>query len=106
MQLCRREDLRNKSAKYLYNNCTLCADHFEADQFLNKDRRDKLTWTAVPTVFAVPNAPKLLAPKRRAPLMRSTVELHHTEKRVKKSGNKYAGHFRHNFFYFVLVVYV
>ena len=36
VQNTRRADLLDQSADYLYNNCVLCAEHFEDGQFMNK----------------------------------------------------------------------
>ena len=39
-----------KSVKYLYNNCNLCAVHFENVSFQNK-LRNRLNESAVPSIF-------------------------------------------------------
>lgn len=50
--------------------CTLqylCAKHFEESQFTNKKYKDRLNWNAVPTLFEMPNPPKLIKGKRKHP---------------------------------------
>jgi uncharacterized membrane protein YagU involved in acid resistance len=56
---------------------------------MNPLTRNKLIWNAVPSIFAVPNAPKLLESRRRPPLKRDIPnQLPHSEKKVKLSGTK------------------
>ena len=64
VQNCRRKDLMDKSPEYLSKNITLCIDHFEAASYNPGSNRLKLT--AVPTLFNVPNPPKMKEMKRRA----------------------------------------
>ena len=47
---CRRADLQGREASYLYDNCCICAEHFESSQFMNLAARNKLVWNAVPTL--------------------------------------------------------
>jgi hypothetical protein len=61
---CRRQDLLNKTTKYLYNNCRLCANHFEDVMFLNF-QKNRLKPDAKPTLFDIPNPPAKIGPKRR-----------------------------------------
>jgi len=65
VQNTRRDDLLNRSHVYLNNNCRLCAEHFEEDQFSNRMTKNRLKWNAVPTLFNVPNPPKTLSTPRR-----------------------------------------
>ena len=60
---CRREDLLNKTTKYLYNNCRLCANHFEDVMFLNF-QKNRLKPDAKPTIFDIPNPPAQIGSKR------------------------------------------
>ena len=32
---CRRDDLMKKDANYLYNQCRMCDEHFDASQFMD-----------------------------------------------------------------------
>ena len=74
VQNCRREDLRGKSAEYLYKNCVLCSLHFEECQFMNAQARNSLVWNAVPTKFPeIPNPPPQLASKRHQPTPRKSL---------------------------------
>ena len=66
----RRADLLDKTTNYLYG-LVLCAQHFEANQFMNPSERNKLIWNAVPTLFWYPNPPARLAQKRPAPTART-----------------------------------
>ena len=61
--LCRRKDLMNKEAEYLYKNCQMCAEHFE-DMFAN-DLKNRLQPQAKPALFNIPNAPPTVVSKRR-----------------------------------------
>lgn len=38
--------------------------------FMNSDKKNRLVWDAVPTVFSVPNPPKLVTLKRKCPFPR------------------------------------
>ena len=54
------------SSQELYKNYRLCAEHFEDDQFMNKEAKNKLIHSAVPTIFkGVPNPPLSITPKRK-----------------------------------------
>ncbi|XP_046841870.1 52 kDa repressor of the inhibitor of the protein kinase-like [Xenia sp. Carnegie-2017] len=65
VQNTRRQDLLNKTANYLYNNCKLCAEHFEECMFLNFEK-SRLKVLAKPTLFNIPNPPRAVGQKRRA----------------------------------------
>ena len=65
VQMTRREDLRGKSATYLNKNCRLCEKHFECSQFYNAASRDRLLPFAIPTLFEIPNPPRMLDCGRR-----------------------------------------
>uniref|UniRef100_UPI00358FEABB 52 kDa repressor of the inhibitor of the protein kinase-like n=1 Tax=Myxine glutinosa TaxID=7769 RepID=UPI00358FEABB len=67
VQNTRKDDLLNRSPVYLSNNCRLCAEHFEEDQFSNRMTKNRLKWNAVPTLFNVPNPPKALSTPRKSP---------------------------------------
>lgn len=56
VQNSRRDDLRNIPVHKLYNY-ELCSNHFEESQFTNKEKKNRLIQTAVPTLFDVPNPP-------------------------------------------------
>lgn len=73
---CRRSDLDKlrKQTLYLYESCRLCADHFEDTQFMNPRLRNRLTSTAVPTIFKVPNPPLPLKSIRKSPRKRLFVK--------------------------------
>ena len=73
VQRSRRKDLIGKSVSYLYGNCKLCGEHFEINQFMNKDKRNKLIPAAVPSVFNVPNPPKKVTLTRPLPTKRAVV---------------------------------
>jgi hypothetical protein len=73
VQATRREDLRKKSCEYLNANCLLRAEHFKPSQFVNVNTRNKLVWNASPTVFSVPNPPRLLESKRKPPAKRHAI---------------------------------
>ena len=45
----------DKSVEYLFNNCTLCAKHFEDEAFMNVKQKKKLVWSAIPTIFDMSN---------------------------------------------------
>ena len=63
VQLCRRADLAGKSLEYLYENVTLCSEHFEASQYYSGGSK-RLRRDAVPTLFDVPNPPKPVTSRR------------------------------------------
>jgi RNase P subunit RPR2 len=89
MQLSRREDLRNKSAEYLYVNCRLCEKHFENSQFYNAATKTKLLPYAVPTLFDVPNPPRLISSSRRTLCKRCAPQatLVNVKRRKRSRGN-------------------
>lgn len=51
----------------------LCSNHFEDSQFMNKDAKNKLIWSAIPTLFDVPNPPSKLT-SIRVPVKRHIEE--------------------------------
>lgn len=53
-----------KDEKYLSKNCKLCAHHFEEIMF-RSSAKNRLKEDAIPTIFAIPNPPKLVGTKRR-----------------------------------------
>ena len=71
---CRRQDLEKKDARYLYNNCRICSNHFE-DSMFRGSLKNRLKEDAVPTIFSVPNPPKSTGSKRRL-LFRNTPPRH------------------------------
>ena len=88
VQNTRRVDLRNITPLYLSTNCRLCSEHFELEQFSNKRTKNRLNWNAVPTIFKVPNAPKLLSSPRRPldlhwPSLHLNCGIHHSVARLK-----------------------
>ena len=62
--LTRRQDLLKKPAKYLYQNCKLCSEHFEECMFSNV-AKTRLKRDAKPTLFNIPNAPAKIGLKRK-----------------------------------------
>ncbi len=52
----RRDKLLEKGLQYCNKYIYFCPDHFEPSQFMN-DKKNKLVWNAVPSLFAVPNPP-------------------------------------------------
>ena len=68
---CRRDDLMKKDANYLYNQCRMCDEHFDASQFMDPASKCSLVWDAIPTIFPVRNPQHLLTPKRKAPTHRA-----------------------------------
>ena len=62
---CRRQDLLNKTSKYLYVNCRLCSEHFEDCMFVNSTTKNRLTSKARPSIFNIANAPPTIGRKRR-----------------------------------------
>ena len=68
---CRRDDLMKKDANYLYNQCRMCDEHFDASQFMDQASKRSLVWDAIPTIFPVRNPQHLLTPKRKAPTHRA-----------------------------------
>jgi hypothetical protein len=69
----RTEGLSKKSVSELNQHYLLCAEHFEPSQFMNSEQRRSLVHNALPTLFSVPNPPKVLQNKRPAPTERSHV---------------------------------
>ncbi len=72
----RREDLIIKpwpdetweqAVQRMNRNKFLCGNHFEESQFMNATLKNSLIWSAVPTIFDIPNKPKPITPKRKAP---------------------------------------
>ena len=53
-----------KTSKYLYNNCKLCANHFEDCMFKNVEK-NRLKEDAKPTLFDHANPPRKVSQKRR-----------------------------------------
>ena len=47
----RRKDLDGTTAEYRNKNVRVCSEHFTRECFMN-DKRQQLTWTAVPTLFS------------------------------------------------------
>ena len=39
---CRRDDLMKKDANYLYNQCRMCEEHFDASQFMDPASKGSL----------------------------------------------------------------
>ena len=68
---CRRDDLMKKDANYLYNQCRMCDEHFDASQFMDTASKHSLVWDAIPTTFPVRHPQHLLTPKRKAPTHRA-----------------------------------
>ena len=68
---CRRDDLMKKDANYLYNQCRMCDEHFDASQFMDPASKRSLVWDAIPTIFPGRNPQHLLTPKRKAPTHRA-----------------------------------
>ena len=64
----RKADLEKYSSEHLYNCYTLCANHFEDNQFMNCAKRNSLIHNADPTIFDEPNPPPLLTPNRSLPV--------------------------------------
>ena len=66
----RTQSLDDKTPQQLNAGYLLCAEHFEQSQFMNM-LRNSLIHCAVPTIFEVPNPPKLLSSQREAPRERT-----------------------------------
>ena len=62
----RTKSLDDRSPQQLNANFLLCAEHFEPSQFMST-ARSSLIHSAVPTLFNVPNPPKVLTVTRPAP---------------------------------------
>jgi hypothetical protein len=59
---------------------------------MNAQKRDRLIWNAVPTVFQVPNPPKVIDGGRKPPTKRkTTVQATPVAKRSKVQGNSCNG---------------
>ena len=72
---CRRDDLMKKDANYLYNQCRMCDEHFDASQFMDPASKRSLVWDAIPTIFPVRNPQHLLTPKTLSALVFRVTEL-------------------------------
>ena len=59
----RREDIMSYSIEKLNKQYTVCANHFEDNQFMNPAMKNRLIHNAVPTIFDIPNPPPKLTPK-------------------------------------------
>ena len=57
----RRQDLLSRTPLYLTNKCRLCSEHFEIDQFINKETKNRFECDTVPTLFKEFNPPKQLS---------------------------------------------
>ena len=66
--------LLSRNPLFLTNNCCLCSEHFEIDQFTNKESKNQLKWDAVSILFKVPNPPKQLSMHQKL-LMRTTEDI-------------------------------
>jgi len=90
VQRLRRDDLMKKDVKLLYSSggYHLCSDHFENSQFMNANEKKRLIWSAVPSIFNIPNPPPTVTPKRRQPTKRSVTSEQHqsASKKSKVSG--------------------
>ena len=64
VQNTRCDDLRKIPVEKLYNY-ELCSNHFEDSLFTNKGKKKRLIWTAVPTLYDVPNPPKNITPSQQ-----------------------------------------
>ena len=51
------------STEKLSKQYTVCANHFEDNQFMNPAMKNRLFHNAVPTIFDIPNPPLKLTPK-------------------------------------------
>ena len=51
------------STKKLTEQYTICANHFEDNQFMNSAMKNRLIHNAVPIIFDIPNPPPKLTPK-------------------------------------------
>ena len=51
------------STEKLNKKYTVCANHFEDNQFMNPAMKNRLIHNAVPTIFDIPNLPPKLTPK-------------------------------------------
>ena len=81
VQNTRREDIRHLSVQKLYSY-ELCSNHFEESQFTNKEKKNRLIRTAIPTLFNVPNPPPIVTPARsvRKKLkMAESIDIVHTD---------------------------
>jgi len=52
MENCHTVHLLNKDPAFLYKNYRVCGVHFEENMFLNPSSRNRLTMSAVPTIFS------------------------------------------------------
>ena len=53
----RRKDLMSYSTKKLNEQYTVCANHFEDNQFMNSAMKNRLIHNAHPIIFDIPNPP-------------------------------------------------
>ena len=68
---CGRDDLDEfykRDPGYLYDNCRMCASHFEDSQFVGQSCRNRLKPSAVPTLFNVLNLPPHLTSAQKRQL--------------------------------------
>ena len=63
----RRVALMSYSTEKLNKQYTVCANHFEDNQFMNPAMKNRLIHNAVPTIFDIPNPPPKLTPKQQRP---------------------------------------
>jgi len=68
---CRLKSLEHMPVLKLHQRL-LCGEHFEDCMFLNPNMKNRLRHDAVPTLFAVPNPPKLVGMQRRQIVRHST----------------------------------
>ncbi len=85
VQNTRREDIRRKSTEKLNQSYRLCSVHFEDSQFMNPNEKRRLVWSAVPTLFDVPNPP----PKQT--LSRAPRKCRHSSDLTSPKGQAYMG---------------
>ena len=55
------------STEKLNKQYTVCANHFEDNQFMNPAMKNRLIHNAVPTIFDISNPPPKLTPKQQLP---------------------------------------
>ena len=77
-----RPDLLGKSVKYVYDNCRLCAEHFEPSQFMNQNQRNSLVHSALPTIFDAPKPSPL-----RPSVSRTRENFYSSRSQLKVNGN-------------------
>ena len=81
-----REDLRDKPIDRLCADYGLCSDHFEGSQFTTPNKRNKLKWNSVPTLFNIPTRPVLISTKQ--PCMNTHKDNQITYVIIPKSGKE------------------